>query len=510
MYNPAANEVGFLGGLGKSTGHARSKVHITRPTMTQILLKMRTSNRILVSFGEELNTVHSLTKRQLQTSPKNKRKSIKEIQKEIEKKIIDVRMADNVDITPTKGSSSDSFVAKSATPTTVDAQETEKSKKPVEYYHIKKLDIETYKPPKLDEDSFRNWALTERDKRNQVLQQASFQQSKQEREMNQLFPKIREPITKKLKQQKKKKNPLSGYLYGSFTKSLEFDHAMNKQTKFGVPLSMFTRAKLDAEIKGVYRKKMQLSRLEYMKIPIIPSDSDSDGDQKVDIKSIGFSKTPFNTIVPKVTMKRVKKIERLRNKYLKGNRLKRVGLLLFDRTTPAMCDSESETTAKPEDGPSSRRASGQLSNCSDGSDQELEEIPETNEEYSSVYRKEFRQFLGNKYLEKLQQYNDKLNQKLISFEAFRESEMTSSAAATTIKPSSYFERKSYREISSDTSIINMSLSTPDPSFKKAKRIIKKNVRLSGYDNQTGPFYIDPCLLEKIHNPEKGKKFSLSY
>lgn len=492
-----------MGGLGKTIGFPRSKVHINRPNMAQILLKMKTSNRILVSFGEELENAHSLTRKQLQKSPKEQRKLHKKLKEEIDKKIIDVQMADNIDVSKTKGSFSDSFVAKSSSPSLVDAQETEKQKKPVEYQY-KKIEFEPYTAPKSEEDSFRSWALSEREKRNQVLQQASFQQSKQEREMNQVFPKIREKRKKKF-QKCKVKNPIAGYLYGSFTKSLEFDHAMNKQTKFGVPLSMFTRASQDAKVRSIYRKKLQLSRLEYMKIPTIPSDSESEEDVMEDIKNISLVRTPFNTRVPKITTKRVKRMDRLKSKYLTGNRLKRVGLLLFDDSTPVQLEIESEASVKVEE-TLSRPGSSEISRTSDTSidhryHDPSAEVTKIFDDNLSAYRKDFRVFLTNKYLEKLQQYNDKLNQKLISFEEFRESEITSSAAAT-IKPS-IFDRKSLREISSETSI-NVSLSTPDPSFKKVKRTVKKNARLSGYDSQTGPFYIDPFLLEKIHNPEKGK------
>lgn len=82
--------------------------------------------------------------------------------------------------------------------------------------------------------SFRKWALAEREKRNQVLQQVSYQQSKQEREQNEIFPKIKTTTTvqrnfdgdKDCNKMNKKKlstfhsdnQLLSGYLYGGFGK----------------------------------------------------------------------------------------------------------------------------------------------------------------------------------------------------------------------------------------------------------------------------------------------------
>lgn len=62
VYNPPANEINFMGGLGKKIGNVRSKVHTNRPTANQQLLKMRTSNRILVSFCEDPGKVYFLLK----------------------------------------------------------------------------------------------------------------------------------------------------------------------------------------------------------------------------------------------------------------------------------------------------------------------------------------------------------------------------------------------------------------------------------------------------------------
>lgn len=78
--------------------------------------------------------------------------------------------------------------------------------------------------------SFRKWAMAEREKRNQVLQQVSYQQSKQEREQNEIFPKIKTTTQRNFdsdkecnKTNKKKVSTfhsgnqlLSGYLYGGF------------------------------------------------------------------------------------------------------------------------------------------------------------------------------------------------------------------------------------------------------------------------------------------------------
>lgn len=497
--------------------------------MTQTLLKMRTSNRILVSFTEDLHITHSLTRKQLDKSPKLKFKSPKKVEDIINKKIVDVTTAENIDISKTSCSSSDSYVASSSS-SLIDSQEVEKSPKiilPVELPIKRNIFLERFKPPPVpivvEEESFRSWALNEREKRNQILQQASFQQSKQERELNEVFPRVkqkRRSIVRNINT--KDEDSIPGYLYGPYTKQLEFDHAMKKQTKFGVPLSMFTRAQQEAEIKNMCRRKLQISRLEYMKIPTIPSDSEEEDDTTEFAKHLSLVRTPFQTIVPKVTTKKISRSEKMRTKFLTGNRLKRVGILLYDRSVPYM-RSETDDTPKTDGTKTSSRGSksgsltsrrGSVSSRRDsltsrrGSDlMSGEGLPESGEEEDednfedlSPYRRKYREFLNSKFKEKLQNYNDKLNQRLISFEKFRESERTSST--TTAKPS-ILDRKSLREFSTETASINVSITTPDPAFQKVKRTVKKNVRLSGFDNETGPFYIDPFLLEKNHNPEKG-------
>lgn len=530
MYNPPPNEVGFLNGLGRTSGYPRSKVHVNRPTLTQTLLKMRTSNRILTTFTEDPKISHSLTRKQLDKSPKLKFKSPNQIDEIINRKIIDVTTAENIDISKTSCSSSDSCVA-SSTSSLVDIQEAEKSLKvcvPVEL-PIKRNIVEKYKTPVVplpvvpEEESFRAWALSEREKRNQILQQASFQQSRQEREQNEVFPRVKQK-RRKVVSKFQTKEAFPGYLYGPYTKALEFDHAMKRQTKFGVPLSMFTRAKAEAKIKNEFRRKLQISRLEYMKIPTIPSDSETDDDDPMEFtKHISLVKTPFASLVPKITTTQVRRTERLRTKFLKGNRVKRISFLLYDRTVPYLKSDDGETlrsdgsksnsrasksgsatsrrgsVASRRGSLISRRGSDQMSNEERLQESEEEEGEDTFEDLSP-YRRKYREFLNSIFKEKLQQYNDKLNQRLISFEKFRESERTSST--TTAKPS-ILDRKSFREFSTETTSINVSISTPDPSFKKVQRTVKKNVRLSGFDNETGPFYIDPFLLEKNHNPEKG-------
>ena len=146
--------------------------------------------------------------------------------------------------------------------------------------------------------------------------------------MSELFSQLK-PVPKKFHKASRrgskkfgKLNPISGYLYGPFSK---VSKKVKCQTKFDVPYSMFERAQSEAKVKALYKKKLQDARLEYMKIPTIPSDSES-VDELDNIKSLQFVRTPYFCI-PTVISTQVKRSDRLKNRFLKGQRLRRIQLL---------------------------------------------------------------------------------------------------------------------------------------------------------------------------------------
>jgi hypothetical protein len=366
-YNPPPNELGFLGGLGKRTGTVRSKAHVQRPSANQILFKMRTANRILVSFTEDLSLTHSLTRKQLKSSPKVKRKPLKQ---ELRELVSQVQIADNVlgkKSGKKKQISSTSSVTEEAKQKKEEIKKVElpiiKRKLPkISLGAMKKLTIvsamQSSRPasvaPPPEPKTFREWAMAEREKRFQTLQQVSIQQIKQEREANEIFPRVRKQTKKfvvekeeKMKKEKEEEHKLpgsehlGGYLYGGFSRKDNklLDSTMENQTKFHVPLSMFSRAEVESKIRARSRMKIQCARLDYMKIPQIPSDSEEedDSDENLeDTKGLELVRTPFsNCRIPAVFTQKKRRIDRLKNKHLKGNRLKRINMLLFDRKSVA-------------------------------------------------------------------------------------------------------------------------------------------------------------------------------
>lgn len=356
----------------------RSRAHIQRPSTNQILFKMKTANRILVSFTEDLTQSHSLTRKQLTNAPSSQPPP-RPLEEDLRELVSQVQIADNVikksnkkqkqQVSSTTSETDEQIKPKveasTTTTVTIKTPIVEKKKLPrISLGAVKKISIvsalksDTAKQP-TEPKTFREWALAEREKRFQALQQVSYQQIRQEREANEIFPRMKNTQkkffdrSKKAKvavEQKKKKDEkqqylpgvehLAGYLYGGFPRKDErmIDKTMENQTKFHVPLTMFARAEVESKVRAVCRKKVQSARLDYMKIPQIPSDSEDDDDNSNDIiedsKRLSFVRT-FNFRVPAVAFQKKKRSERIKSKYLKGNRLKRINMLLFDRKMSA-------------------------------------------------------------------------------------------------------------------------------------------------------------------------------
>lgn len=494
--------------------------------MNQILFKMRTTNRILVSFSEDPILAHSHTKKQLDESPKPNRKLTK---KDLNLKISEIQIADNV-VKVSKGFRGNSTTSETETIKPEPKSETVTSEKRKskgfslgamkKISFVSSMKFNEPQKPKEEPQSFREWAMAEREKRHQTLQQVSFQNAKQEREANEIFPKVKKPpkvfIGEKMRVKKREDllgaKHLSGYLYGGFTKDTGPDKTMENQTKFNVPLTMFSRAQIESKFRAIGRKKIQSARLEYMKIPQIPSDSENSDDIFDDIKGLSLIRTPYFRI-PTITHTKVKRMERLKSKHLKGNRLKRINLLLFDRKQSADKYREKYATTENNFALMQKEING------DEEEKDLKdplhasfELPAidkklTSKTFKSQYRQRYHEFLHDKFLEKLEQYNENLNQKLISFDEFRENIDSTTPLGSGMTAKTFADRKSFRDYSVETMSSNIPSATPDiqkdPAFKKIQRKIRKNMKFSRSDTQ---FYFDPFLLEKIHSPKKGMMF----
>lgn len=499
-HNPPPHELGFLGGLGKRSGTVRSKAHVQRPTTNQILFKMRTANRILVSFSEDPIMANSLTRKQLEKSPRVARRK-----QDLGMKIAAIQIADNITkVDKGLGGSSSSDTEPRGAAQEKKAEQPRSRQKPRGFNlgAMKKISfVSAFKPTSTTQlveepQDFRSWALAEREKRFQAQEKISHLAIRQEREANEIFPRIKRAPKVFLGGKKPKKaanqlpgsEHLGGYLYGGFTKDAGPDATMDAQTKFNVPLSMFSRAHVESKVRSMVRKKIQSARLDYMKIPQIPSDSENSDDIFEDIKGLSLIRTPYFSI-PTITHTKVKRMERLKSKHLTGNRLKRINMLLFDRKAT----SEQKLV---------RREEELDEEAAPPETAKLPSVEKRAKQHSSPYRQRYHDFLHERFEEKLELYSEKL----ISFEEFRE--------ADTLSPMK--DRKSFRDYSIETMSSSMvpTSATPDiqkdPAFKKVKRTIRRNVKSSRTDTRTSGFYFDPFLLEKVHNPEKGMKITKNY
>ncbi|CRK86481.1 CLUMA_CG000430, isoform A [Clunio marinus] len=496
VYNPPPNELGFLGGLGKRTGNVRSKAHIQRPSMNQILFKMRTANKILVSFSEDPIMSNSfITTQQLKKSPKL---PIKTNKKDLNQKISQIQIADNV-IKVSKGFKGNSTTseterylnAESKKKVEVVVAETKKSKG-LSFGAMKKLSIlsalkkEEVKESVEEVQSFRAWAMAEREKRHEALQQVSSQQIKQEREANEFFPKVKRRPKTYLGMSKRDRGllpgaeHLGGYLYGGFIEDSGPDATMLTQTKFNVPYTMFSRAQVESKVRAMSRKKIQSARLEYMKIPQIPSDSENSDDIYEDIKGLSLVRTPYFSI-PTITTTKVKRVERLRSKYLKGNRLKRINLLLFDRKLSAekyrekyassendFMSFQTEVEERNENDVEGKKTIEQqlLDTSTSSNCLPLMEIKaNVRKTFDSEYRQRYHDFLTEKYLEKLEQYNKNLDQKLIAYE---NREMQPSALSVHNPEKGMKIMKNYTSLMRSQSNIRKRLQVNAPAFEEER------------------------------------------
>lgn len=132
-----------------------------------------------------------------------------------------------------------------------------------------------------------------------------------------------------------------------------------------------------------------------------------------------------------------------------------------------------------------------------------------------LYRERYHKFLGKKNLQKLEQYNERLNKRINAESASAVAISTSAASpGSCASVKTLTEKKSFREYSTETLSSHFPSVTPDiqkdPAFMRQKRKVRRNFKFSKTDNHTGGFYFDPYLLEKIHNPEKGMKIMKNY
>lgn len=377
-FNPPPNEVNFVGGLGKNRGHRRSKVHPNRPTIVQQIYRMQKHNCIDVNFTQSLaetnNCVRSTNRvvfLSLQRTninfinffypeKSNDRKSLRRIVQEIS--LADIGETKSVDSIESDISENVLLAKK------VRERIARNSEDASEAYAIDGVPFNARRRQirmQVDEivrsfaaqkrvlsndegvlpseaGTFREWMSQKQ--QNQKFPSASIKdRTIDEQERNSETSSLRSSIGRSIDKKKKMRgaherrpnalNRLVGYMNGPFPREKPNRFSCDR---FGIPFSMIDRAKKEHEkryIQGNVLRRVRLSHMGYRQPP--SKDDSSDNESIQNVKRLALLRTPY-FLVPTIKISQVRKKERIRNKYLRKDRLNRINLLLFDRKKKSM------------------------------------------------------------------------------------------------------------------------------------------------------------------------------
>ncbi|XP_038114441.1 uncharacterized protein LOC6031413 [Culex quinquefasciatus] len=489
-FNRPPNEVNFLGGLGSKKPHFRSKVHPQRFSTVQKLMRMRTSNRILETLTEDLRQVNMCRR-----GGAEKRKKDRNVGAFIKKMTDELQLAGNVEKSTPSEQSEVQFNASSRKNLSNDDYKD----------MIKKLDrmlLDDQCPSTSHGTLFRDWATRERYnfknksniammKREKETFQSELGSSVDTRSMDYITQEGRR-ITKV---RKATKIPhIEGHMYGPFTKLPRLDPLLESETKFGIPLSLLVRSYREMDSAKEGERNVINNRLAHMRIPLCPKSSDesSDDDDKMEeVKILSFLRTPYFRI-PTVRTQRKRRKDRLRSRWLKKDRLKRITMLLYDRSEENLkvkkrqqrLDSGSDSGDSAQQ---RRRASSRQS--------KLDDQPQLSEK-----RKRYYEFIEEKSREYRRMYDECLQKRMTTFQDFKSSEvpLDDKLSETSRSKSRLQKLKTPEEVKPALELPQLRF--PSNRFKS----------LSKTDGLYGSFYIDPEFLDKTKDLKKYKQRSKYY
>lgn len=128
-------------------------------------------------------------------------------------------------------------------------------------------------------------------------------------------------------------NHLMGYMNGPFMRQKP---KTSSDDRFGIPFTMIDRGRKEHEKRDIQANVLRRVRLSHMGYRQPPSKEDSSDNESVqNVKRLALLRTPY-FLMPIVRISQVRKKERIRNKFLRKDRLNRINLLLFDRTRKLM------------------------------------------------------------------------------------------------------------------------------------------------------------------------------
>ncbi|EAT39153.1 AAEL009019-PA [Aedes aegypti] len=488
-FNRPPNEVNFLGGLGSNKAHYRSKVHPQRVSTVQKLMRMRTSNRMLETLTEDLRKVN------LCRHSKKVKHRDRHIGEYINKITDELQLAGNVEKSTPSEQSDVQFQASARKNISND-----------DYKEmIQKLDkmlLDDQGPRASYGTTFRDWALRERYnfKNKNNIDMMKREKENLESEMgSSVDTKPCDFITadgrRVTKLKKATKIPhLEGYMYGPFTKLPRLDPLLESETKFGIPLSLLVRSYREMDSMKEGERNVINTRLAHMRIPLCPRSSDEssdDEDKMEEVKILSFIRTPYFRI-PMIRTQKKRRKDRLRSRWLKKDRLKRITMLLYDRSEENMKHRKRSGRHRPGSDSDSMDSLGVKRRTA--SKQTKEEVkPELSDK-----RKRYFEFIEQKSLEYRRLYDECLKQRMTSFQDFKNIDLDDKLSDTSRSKSRLQKLKSPEEVK-------------DPQERAMLRFPSNRFKsLSRSDGLMGSFYIDPEFHDKVKDLKMYKKGSKYY
>uniref|UniRef100_A0A182J1Z9 Uncharacterized protein n=1 Tax=Anopheles atroparvus TaxID=41427 RepID=A0A182J1Z9_ANOAO len=503
-FNRPPNEVNFMGGLGSKNPNFRSKLHPQRFSTVQKLMRMRTSNRILETLTEDLRNVNLCRHRGEQ---QRKARNVTEF---IKKMTDELQTAGNIEhSTP----SDQSDVLRN----TVRKKLTNDDYKEM----IKRLDrilLEDDRPSAGANVSFRDWAVRER---HNFKNRSSIELMRRERETleselcSSVDTRSHEYISNEgrrvTKVRRATKIPhVEGHMYGPFTPLPIVDPLLENETKFGIPLSLLVRSYREMDTKKEGERNLIDTRLSHMRIPLCPKSSDSseDEDQMEEVKILTFLRTPYFPI-PTIRRQKKRRKDRLRSRWLQKNRLKRITMLLYDRSLENIRAGRRKKRGAGRHGhnpgASSRGSSASVhQRTPQGSSERRSPGTPDERDRSTVAlsekRRRYYNFIEQKSHQYRAKYDENLQQRMTTFQDFKANETASDDGCM----SETSRRKAKLQA--------LQIEEPKPVLEKLELRFPPNrfKSLSKSDTRKGAFYIDPEFYDKMRDFKKYKQRSKYY
>lgn len=293
---------------------------------------------------------------------------------------------------------------------------------------------------------------------------------------------------------------LSGYMFGPFEKTPTPDKLTKDGDKFGIPKTMTDRAKRYHKKQKIQHNVLRRVRLSHMGFVQPPSkDESSDDNESVqEVKKLALVRTPY-FIIPTIRISQVKKKDRFRNKFLRGDRLKRINLLMSDRSKSRSKQNGSKAVETDEDIAARKRTMFakffQLIAKKGGKGKDVTKDKKCRD--VAIDKTNYLKLIRENYIANRDKYEvDEEEQKPITFNEFKD-QSALELPTTPVKEQKTGADKNLVTERPITMKNRFEVIKPKELFKR-----KKNEKISKYDEIVGPFYVDPNLMDKFRSPKK--------